>query len=680
MNRLDACRRTAMYSIGCACALLLCGVSQGQSFGLQFQNDNYNFGPWHVSDFGPAYGVAGDDWYGSLYSSSTFDTNAVNGAVPFSSPAMNGASVKFAWASSNALQGKTAAAYGWSHANMTPGGVPFSANEAVLGGFIFSEYDPAVGQGSKIRVRISDLDTVAAAAGVPLSYQVKLLASSEWDALEYFPALVEDNASHSETVNFSILPDHPVWNNTEVSSGGMADTTTIFTGSVLDITIAGPNGYDIGNGTYGRSSLSGVAVYFVTPTVVPEPESLMLIGIGFVVTTCFAVRRRFRFLLRTAPIAAIVLGGAIPCFAQPSFGINWQSTASGFGPWNVGDFGSAYGVAGDDWFNSFQTHSGFDGNADAQGIVPFSSPSMNGASVNLKWSSDRFFGGQPQPVYGYSHANEPDDPNDNITPGLPSSAEEAVLAAALVSSYDAGTGLGEKIEVSISGLGAIASANGVPLQYKVKVLASDWGLPRPFYLRPYGNTHPDPGGTVDIFAPAHVQDNAANSESVDFTVLPDHPRWQTNGVSQGWDPNAPYFSSGAVGDSTTVFTGDTLTITLDAPFDFGGNWEDPTYGVTRLAGIAIYFVAPDQTGDFDGDGDVDGADFVIWQTNFPTTSGAQPSNGDADGDMDVDGADFAAWQSAFPGGAGSSPVPEPSAILLMAFGALAIGKWRFSRS
>jgi autotransporter-associated beta strand protein len=68
-------------------------------------------------------------------------------------------------------------------------------------------------------------------------------------------------------------------------------------------------------------------------------------------------------------------------------------------------------------------------------------------------------------------------------------------------------------------------------------------------------------------------------------------------------------------------------------------------------------------GDFDGDGDVDGADFVVWQTNFPTTSGA--TAGDADGDDDVDGADFAVWQDSFPGsGGGASPVPEPGACLL----------------
>jgi hypothetical protein len=74
-------------------------------------------------------------------------------------------------------------------------------------------------------------------------------------------------------------------------------------------------------------------------------------------------------------------------------------------------------------------------------------------------------------------------------------------------------------------------------------------------------------------------------------------------------------------------------------------------------------------GDFDGDGDVDGEDFGIWQANYPKASGATLATGDADGDGDVDGADFVAWQTHFHtpvGTATSSPVPEPAAWILAA--------------
>jgi hypothetical protein len=83
---------------------------------------------------------------------------------------------------------------------------------------------------------------------------------------------------------------------------------------------------------------------------------------------------------------------------------------------------------------------------------------------------------------------------------------------------------------------------------------------------------------------------------------------------------------------------------------------------------------PVHPGDFDGDGDVDGADFVAWQTNFPKASGALPTEGDADGDGDVDGADFVVWQTNFPftPGPGATPIPEPSTIVLAGIWAIAL--------
>jgi MYXO-CTERM domain-containing protein len=104
-----------------------------------------------------------------------------------------------------------------------------------------------------------------------------------------------------------------------------------------------------------------------------------------------------------------------------------------------------------------------------------------------------------------------------------------------------------------------------------------------------------------------------------------------------------------------------------------------TLNYNYLSGNQIALVASAQPGDFDGDGDVDGADFVAWQTNFPKESGATLDQGDADGDGDVDGADFVVWQTNFPftPGPGTSPVPEPAGVALAAFG-LALG-WGIRR-
>lgn len=81
----------------------------------------------------------------------------------------------------------------------------------------------------------------------------------------------------------------------------------------------------------------------------------------------------------------------------------------------------------------------------------------------------------------------------------------------------------------------------------------------------------------------------------------------------------------------------------------------------------ILNAVPILAGDFDADGDVDGADFVAWQTHFPTASGATLAMGDADRDGDVDGADFVVWQTHFPTGpaGATSPVPEPRGLITL---------------
>src|SRR5690606_14199288 len=115
------------------------------------------------------------------HSSSIFVPGSTMGEVNFASPSMNGSSVNLAWASANVLQTATVNAYGWSHANEPThpsNGLPQSGEEAVLGGWIFAQYNPTSGQGAKIQVCIDGLDDIATAAGVPLQYQVTLLSSS----------------------------------------------------------------------------------------------------------------------------------------------------------------------------------------------------------------------------------------------------------------------------------------------------------------------------------------------------------------------------------------------------------------------------------------------------------------------------------------------------------------------
>lgn len=80
--------------------------------------------------------------------------------------------------------------------------------------------------------------------------------------------------------------------------------------------------------------------------------------------------------------------------------------------------------------------------------------------------------------------------------------------------------------------------------------------------------------------------------------------------------------------------------------------------------------------DFDQDDDVDGHDFLIWQTNLGLQTGAIISDGDADGDADVDHDDLLTWQTQFgiiAASAATTATPEPAtALLLLGAGATAV--------
>ena len=80
--------------------------------------------------------------------------------------------------------------------------------------------------------------------------------------------------------------------------------------------------------------------------------------------------------------------------------------------------------------------------------------------------------------------------------------------------------------------------------------------------------------------------------------------------------------------------------------------------------------------DFDADGDVDGDDFLAWQRNVGTATGATLAMGDSDADHAVDADDLTAWKTQFGqtglGVSASSAVPEPTAAVLAALDALAV--------
>jgi hypothetical protein len=71
------------------------------------------------------------------------------------------------------------------------------------------------------------------------------------------------------------------------------------------------------------------------------------------------------------------------------------------------------------------------------------------------------------------------------------------------------------------------------------------------------------------------------------------------------------------------------------------------------------------TADFDGDGDVDGADFLTWQRGFGLTGSGLEGQGDANGDGAIDALDLAAWQSQYVAtSSAAAGVPEPASALV----------------
>jgi autotransporter-associated beta strand protein len=90
-------------------------------------------------------------------------------------------------------------------------------------------------------------------------------------------------------------------------------------------------------------------------------------------------------------------------------------------------------------------------------------------------------------------------------------------------------------------------------------------------------------------------------------------------------------------------------------------------------------VPGDEDADFDGDGDVDGADFLTWQQNLGGTGGL--AQGDANNDSAINGDDLAIWKNQFgPGGASVgavAAVPEPAALMVLASAVAALAvSWR----
>jgi hypothetical protein len=114
-------------------------------------------------------------------------------------------------------------------------------------------------------------------------------------------------------------------------------------------------------------------------------------------------------------------------------------------------------------------------------------------------------------------------------------------------------------------------------------------------------------------------------------------------------------------------------------------------GATGFDNIMLALIdvgAPGASADFNGNGTIDAADYVVWRKNNGLVGTGTQATGDANGDTNVNQADYDLWKAGFgtqvPGiGAalGAAAVPEPSSAMLMALLALwcAVSRSRQSR-
>ena len=124
------------------------------------------------------------------------------------------------------------------------------------------------------------------------------------------------------------------------------------------------------------------------------------------------------------------------------------------------------------------------------------------------------------------------------------------------------------------------------------------------------------------------------------------------------DNGGPTETHTLLAGSPAIDSGDPSILFNPAEFDQRGT------SFVRVANARIDIGAHEvqvaaNSADFDGDGDIDGTDFLAWQRGFGTLNANKP-DGDADNDTVVDGVDLGIWESQF---GLSAPVAAATASL-----------------
>lgn len=211
--------------------------------------------------------------------------------------------------------------------------------------------------------------------------------------------------------------------------------------------------------------------------------------------------------------------------------------------------------------------------------------------------------------------------------------------------------------------------------YSNLFLQSDFpGLPgdtlsNPIPLDASVPNEPFVSNTVGTIAMAKAPGDPDSATSQFFFNLDDN---STNLDAQ----NGGFTAFGRVIGGLDILLNGTATLT---PVNLAGLFLDGNYTAVPVTDFAnaldldnwvSYTVRTALRGDFNDDGSVDEADYIIWADNFTGIggSGATLATGDTDGDGDVDAADYTVWADNFTGTAAVSQatVPEPTTAALIA--------------
>lgn len=161
--------------------------------------------------------------------------------------------------------------------------------------------------------------------------------------------------------------------------------------------------------------------------------------------------------------------------------------------------------------------------------------------------------------------------------------------------------------------------------------------------------------------------------NVTGTNDPDWNTWTITEAGKMWRDTLGIEDFGVNPDDGWTTQLNNLVVGEDGTINFTGFWGDYTltingqpYNLTLSKGQLLYSMAI-RPGDYNGDGRVDAADYIVWRSTQNSTTDLRA---DGDGNGVIDGADFNVWRSLFGATYASSAaslasVPEPQTIAML---------------